>query len=171
MADNKPSELQAESLVIHELLKYGIKTTKPLFDEEGTDLLIIDQVSFRTAHVIKVQCKYRSYGSSKQNRVSIPTSYVSENFVLFLYVINEDKKDGLYVFFADDLKKWKIYNSDYSFGISIATLEEQKGKLFDIVAAETIKRKLKEVDVKKYTSIIIDGIFLEKAIQMTKLLY
>jgi hypothetical protein len=39
--DNKPLETQAESLIQHNLIKYGLLVTKPSFDTEGTDLLIL----------------------------------------------------------------------------------------------------------------------------------
>lgn len=39
MADNRPTELMAEQRVTSELLKFQIKTSKPYFDENGTDLL------------------------------------------------------------------------------------------------------------------------------------
>src|SRR5277367_399447 len=108
MADNKPAELSAESLVIHQLLKYRIKTSKPFFDEEGTDLLLVDQVSRNSTAILRAQSKYRSYAKGKPSNVTIPARYVAANFILFLYVIDEKNKDGLYVFFEEDLKQWEL---------------------------------------------------------------
>lgn len=54
MSDNRPAELMAEQYVSSELLKYDIKTTKPYFDENGTDLLIVDQVNREETAILRV---------------------------------------------------------------------------------------------------------------------
>jgi hypothetical protein len=58
--DNKPLELQAERLIEHELIKSGFLVTKPSFDKEGTDLLIVKDISHKITPFIKVQCKGRT---------------------------------------------------------------------------------------------------------------
>jgi hypothetical protein len=82
--DNKQLELQAEKLIEHKLIKHGLLVTKPSFDKEGTDLLIIKDISQKITPFIKVQCKGRTITSN--SNVTIPTKYVEENFVTFLYL-------------------------------------------------------------------------------------
>lgn len=172
MADNKPAEHSAESLVIHHLLKYDIKTSKPFFDEEGTDLLLIDQVSRNSTAILRAQSKYRSYSKGKPSSVTIPVSYVAANFVLFLYVIDENNHDGLYVFFEEDIKRWDLNTSgEYYLGVSEKSMHHFQKKLISASVAKQIKERLKKIEIKKYTSLVIDGIFLEKAIQATKAIY
>jgi hypothetical protein len=172
MPDTKPAEQSAESLVIHHLLKYKIKTSKPLFDEEGTDLLLIDQVSRNSTAILRAQSKYRRYARGKPNNVTIPVCYVSANFVLFLYVIDEHDNDGLYVFFEEDLQQWSINNSgEYYLGVSEKIAQRFPEKLISGSVAKQIRERLKKVEIKKYTSLVIDGIFLEKAIMATRAIY
>lgn len=172
MPDNKPAEQSAESLVIHHLLKYGIKTSKPLFDEDGTDLLLIDQVSRNSTAILRAQSKYRRYAKGRPSSVTIPFGYVAANFVLFLYVIDENEQDGLYVFFEEDLQQWSLNNSrEYYLGISENSVQGLQEKLMSALAAQQIKERLEKIEIKKYTSLIIDGIFLEKAIHTTKATY
>jgi hypothetical protein len=60
------------------LLKYDIKTSKPYFDENGTDLIIIDQVSRNETAILRVQSKGRRYAKGKPSNLTIPKSYVVE---------------------------------------------------------------------------------------------
>lgn len=172
MTDNKPAEHSAESLVIHHLLKYGIKTTKPFFDENGTDLLLIDQVSRGATAFLRAQCKYRRYAKGNPSSVTIPASYMSANFVLFLYVINDDDTDGLMVFFEEDLVKWRLNDQEkYFLSISDKSVTELHSHLISRAVANQLVAKLKRVEIKRYTTLLIDGIFLEKAIKATKAIY
>ena len=45
MIDNKPFEDQAESYVKYKLHQVGIKHGKPAFDQQGADLLILDNLN------------------------------------------------------------------------------------------------------------------------------
>jgi len=171
MRDNKPAELQAETLVIHQLLKYGIKTSKPSFDQEGADLLIIHQVTQKSTAFIKAQCKYRSIFKGAANNITIPVKYVTDNFILFLYTIDEGKKDGLYVFFASEIKNWKISKDQYRFVVSEKTIGQSGSNLFTDQIVTTINNLLAQRTYKNYTTIIIDGIFLEKALGKTLSIY
>ncbi len=110
--DNKPLEMQAESLIQHNLIKHGLLVTKPSFDKEGTDLLIVKDLSEKTTPIIKVQCKGRTI--KKASNVTIPVKYVKENFVVFLYVQEDETKDDfLYAFFQDDINAWQAQGSDF----------------------------------------------------------
>jgi hypothetical protein len=172
MADNRPAELMAEQYVGSELLKYDIKTTKPYFDENGTDLLIVDQVSHIETAILRVQSKGRRYAQGKPSSVTIPQNYVSANFLLALYVINEHYQNTLFVFFEEDLKTWKINTGgEYYLTISENSLARLQSNLMSVEMAVQIRQRLKLVDIKKYTTVLIDGIFLEKAIQTTMSTY
>ncbi len=172
MPDSKPAELMAEQYISSELLKYDIKTTKPYFDENGTDLLIVDQVSRNETAILRVQSKGRRYAKGKPSSVTIPQNYVSANFLLALYVINEHYQNKLFLFFEEDLKSWKINRGgEYYLTISESSLEKLQFNLMSGEIAVQIRKRLKLVEIRKYTTIMIDGIFLEKAIQITMLTY
>lgn len=174
--DNKPLELQAEKLIEHKLIKHGLLVTKPAFDKEGTDLLIIKDISQKITPFIKVQCKGRTL--KRTSNVTISTKYVEENFVVFLYVEEEDTKDDfLYVFFQDDIKRWRIVGANFQLYISkdFQNRQEFKEQLFNretITKIENIllKQAVNEL-IKTNQSIIIDGIFLEKAVKDTQGIY
>lgn len=171
MIDNKPLELQAETYVLFHLLKYGIKTSKPAFDQDGADLLIVDSIKRRTTSFLKVQCKLRSYAKGKSNHVSIPIKYVTDNFILFLYTIDEAKVDHLFVFFCDEIREWKILGEEYYLGVSEHSLRTLVSCRFDENKARRIQDQLKKAPIKKYTTLVIDGIFLELAIKTSKSVY
>lgn len=68
--DTKPLEIQAEDLIKHKLLKFDFLVTKPTFDKEGADLLIIKDISQKVTSFIKIQCKGRTI--DKNSNVVIP---------------------------------------------------------------------------------------------------
>jgi hypothetical protein len=174
--DNKPLEIQAERLIEHKLIKHGLLVTKPSFDKEGTDLLIIKDISHKITPFIKVQCKGRIIKSN--SNVTIPTKYVEENFVVFLYLEAEGTKDEfLYVFFQDDIRRWRTVGVNFQLTIpkDFQKREEFKERLLNrgtITKIENIllKQAVNQL-IKTNQSIIIDGIFLEKAVTETQQFY
>lgn len=174
--DNKPLELQAEKLIEYKLIKHGLLVTKPSFDKEGTDLLIIKDISQKITPFIKVQCKGRTIKSN--SNVTIPTKYVEENFVTFLYLEKEQTKDDfLYVFFQDDIRRWRTVGANFQLTIpkDFQEGEEFKERLLNTEAITKIENILLKQAVnqliKTNQSIIIDGIFLEKAVTKTQRFY
>ena len=174
--DNKPLELQAEKLTEYNLIKYGFLVTKPAFDKEGTDLLIVKDISQKITPFIKVQCKGRTI--KKYSNVTIPKKYVEENFVVVLYVEKEiTKEDFLYVFFYDDIKLWRTEGINFKLTIpnDFQNKEEFKARLFNrevITKIENILlRQAVNQLIKTNQSIIIDGIFLQKAVLYTQNIY
>jgi hypothetical protein len=175
--DNKPLEMQAESLIQHNLIKHGLLVTKPFFDKEGTDLLIVKDLSEKTTPIIKVQCKGRTV--KKASNVTIPVKYVKENFVVFLYVQeDETKNDFLYAFFQDDINAWQAQGSDFQLVIPKdfqcrEYFKERKFtgeaifKIENILLKQAVSQQITKTDY----SIIIDGIFLEKAVVQTQAIY
>lgn len=138
--DTKPLETQAESLIQHELIKHGFQVSKPTFDKEGADLIIIDNIKNKFTKSIRIQCKGRTVGKNTTS-IEIPLSYVDDNFIVFIYTINEDKEDNLYVYFYEDILSWKINNEKYVLNISQSKINA--GKLSDFSFCKEKVKKLK----------------------------
>lgn len=162
--DNKPLEKQSQSFIISQLIKFDFKVNELSFDEKGSDLYIIKQSRKHHLKYLTIQCKGRKL-NNKNTSVRIPISYVENNFILFIYTIDDDKNEDLFLFFPEQIKEWKINTkNEYSLSINkerIKQIDFQK-KIFNKQLAYQVDELLK--DVKEYTSIFIDGIFLEKAI-------
>ena len=174
MTDNKPLEDEAESFIKNKLLRYGFNLAKPTFDILGADLLILDNIDTQYSKILKVQSKGRTLKSTT-NSIKIHESYLTDEFIVFLYAINdEDKeKEYLFTFFKEDVQKWNKNNENYvlSFTSKSVLNDSFKSKIFNNTVVEKIKEKLYEVPIKKYTSVIVDGIFIEKAIDNTIAVY
>lgn len=171
MGDTKPLEFEAESLVTHLLIKHGFKVCKPSFDQYGADLLILDSLDENPTPYLKVQSKGRTVTITNRNTVSIPIDYVDEKFIFFLYTKDDSFKENTYVFFKQDIELWAKGYKEYSLSLSIKNLSLHSHRLFSVEIAGRIRRLLKEQTPKKYTSLIIDGIFLEKAVSVSRNLY
>lgn len=168
MADNKPLEEQAENYIKSQLLRFGFNVAKPSFDKKGSDLIILDNVERQNARILKIQSKGRTI-SDKSTNIKIPISYVENEFILFIYTIDEERNESCFIFFSNDIKLWKKNGSDFilSFNKEKISNEYFTNKLFNQNLAAHIKTVLSKAEIKKYTSVIIDGIFLEKAIIKT----
>jgi len=139
VADTSVREHEAETRVAHELLRHGILVAKPYFDRRGADLLAMVDVD-GGARFIPVQCKGRSLEGSESTSVRIPKSYVGDDFAVFLYLRHPDgATNSLYLFFADDIRRWHEADSDkYVLSIGAGTF---KGKLAGhLLTSETISR-------------------------------
>lgn len=170
MTDNKPFEDEAESFIKNKLLRHGFNIAKPTFDILGADLLILDNIDTKYSKILKVQSKGRTLKSTT-NSVKIHESYLTDEFIVFLYAIDdEDKeKEYLFTFFKEDIQKWNKNNENYVLSFTVKSIlnDAFQSKIFNKTVIEKIKEKLYEVPIKKYTSVIIDGIFIEKAIDNT----
>lgn len=164
MIDNKPQEDQAESLVKFTLHEAGIKHGKPAFDQQGADLIILDNLDQKFSPILKAQVKFRAISAEKTNNVTIDIRYVTENFLCFIYVTGLEQSK-LYIFFAEDFNEWHKGDKKFTLQLSEKKMPEYKSKVFNSEAVERIKVLLKRQPIKKYTSLIIDGIFLRQAIQ------
>lgn len=167
--DNKPLEEQAENFTKSQLLKFGFNLAKPSFDKKGADLLIIDNIDKKYSRLLIVQSKGRAV-TEKYTSVVIPISYVEDNFILFIYTIDEVKNEFIYLFFAEDIKDWNTNSKDeYSLSFNQKKIQTEffSKKIFNSKLADRIHFLLNGIEIKKYTSVIIDGIFLEKAIDQT----
>lgn len=171
MTDNKPLENQAEYFIMSCLINHGFFVSKPSFDQMGADLLVIDSLSNRKANFLKVQSKGRSVTTEKPSSVTIPIDYVDGSFVLFLYVVDENYQNELYTFVASDFEHWNKRDKEYSLTLSVKSLSQLKQYLFNTEKVKHIRYLLTIQPEKRYTSIIIDGIFLQRAIRETKSFY
>ncbi|WP_341904776.1 hypothetical protein [Fluviicola taffensis] len=168
MIDNKPLEEQAENYIKSQLLKFDFNVLKPSFDKKGSDLIIVDNIEKQNIRLIKVQSKGRKI-STKSTNVKIPKTYVQDDFILFIYTIDNHKNEACFLFLPDDMKQWKLNGSDFvlSFNENKVLTKYFKDKLLNQILANQIKQLLSKTEIMEYTSIIIDGIFLEKAIITT----
>ncbi|AWM14727.1 hypothetical protein DI487_13245 [Flavobacterium sediminis] len=168
--DNKPLEKQAQSYIYSQLVRFGFKVNELSFDENGSDLYIIKKTTKHKLKYLIVQSKGRSL-NEKNTSVTIPIEYVQSNFILFIYII-DGENEHLFLFLPDQIKTWKVNsNKEYIISINKEKIQSQdfKTKVFDKNLAGKIEHMLKEVN--EYTSIIIDGIFLEKALDRAIKLY
>ena len=175
--DNKQLENQAEDYIKHKLIKFGFLVTKPSFDQLGADLLIIQNISKKITPFLKIQCKGRKINKNHSN-VAIPVEYVEENFIIFLYVEEEESKDDfLYMFFSENIRTWRSDGNNFQLTIpkdfqhresfkERQFTKEDKTKIENILLKQAIKQL-----VKTNHSMIIDGIFLAKAVKKTRAIY
>ncbi len=142
--DTKPLEIESESYIQHELIKFGFKVTKPTFDTDGTDLLIIDNIKDKYTHFLKIQCKGRTLKSNRSH-IEIPKEYVTDNFIVFLYIRNEKHENFLFAFFCEDIIQWNIRDNKYFLSFSSAKLNTSQflDKEFRSDTVEIIQKKLK----------------------------
>lgn len=99
----------AEDLISHKLQRAGLLVAKPKFDRDGADLLVFMSVNQGTKFCC-VQCKGRSLIHSNSSNVKVFKSYVTEVFMLFLFINNgNDSVTDLFCFFANEIKtSWKL---------------------------------------------------------------
>ena len=167
--DTKHLELQAENYISSQLSKFGFFVSKPMYDKEGGDLQILDDVSYPT-RLIRVQAKGRSI--EKDTNVEIPIKYVNENFVLFVYLVDENKNEKLYIFFMKDIEAFSKDNQHYVLRFSKNTFETKYLKnTFSDANVEVLKELLQKAKIKDETTVLIDSFCLENAIKSTISIY
>ena len=110
---------------MHELQKNRILVAKPYNDQNGTDLLAFinmhDGVKF-----CRIQCKGRTVLASNKNNTDIPKSYVTNGFIVFLYLDFGDNTDELYMFLASDIRLWNLSpNNEYTLSLSHSNVREK----------------------------------------------
>lgn len=167
--DNKPLEKQAESFIKSQLLRFGFKVHDLSFDEDGSDLMISKKTSEQKLKFINIQCKGRNVTNSTTS-VKIPKSYVQNNFLLFVYTISQETKESLFLFFPKNIRSWnENERNEYVLNITKAKLNDNYflEKIFNQTAAKEIETLLSSSEPKEYTSVFIDGVFLEKAVRQT----
>lgn len=156
---------------MHHLIRSGFKVAKPSFDTDGADLLIVDDINAKFTKTIKVQCKGRTLITSA--RVEISKSYVTKNFVLFLYLKTDKEKDPLYYFTSEDFIQWDEQNDKYILNITKSSLDKEQlqDREYTKESASKIKGILQKSEIKKYSSLIIEENFIREAIDKTLEIY
>jgi hypothetical protein len=105
----------AEDFIAHVLQRNHILVAKPKFDHNGADLIALLDVD-DGAKFCRIQCKGRSLINSKKSYINIPKHYVTDAFVVILFVEDgciADQNLNLFCFFGIDIrKKWKIDNKE-----------------------------------------------------------
>jgi HD superfamily phosphohydrolase len=99
----------AEDLISHKLQRSGLLVAKPKFDRDGADLLAFMSVDNGTKFC-RIQCKGRSLINSNTSSIDVYESYVTDGFVLFLFINDgNDSTSNLFCFFSNDIKeKWEL---------------------------------------------------------------
>ncbi len=171
--DNKPLEDQAENYLKSQLIKFDFNLAKPSFDKFGSDLIVIDKINSEKTKLLLVQSKGRTVKNEAFSNVKISKNYVKNNFVLFLYTIDETKEESLFMFNSKDIKKWNLKDDYYILNFNKKKILSSYflDRKFDENLALRLYEILKASEIKNYTSMIIDGIFLDKAIKLTKDIY
>jgi len=144
----------AENLISYKLQHSGLLVAKPKFDRDGADLLVFMGVGEGTKFC-RVQCKGRSLLKSNSSNVEVFKSYVTNAFILLLFVDDgNESKLNLFCFFSDDIQKnWKLktYNDSskdfyrLSFSKSVFTNMDKKGNLIDYTLNEHKIERIKDV--------------------------
>ena len=153
--DTKHPEKIAEELISHKLQDAGMLVAEPKFDRKGTDLLAFadmgDGVRF-----CRIQCKYRSLETGK-NDVKIPCSYVTNGFIVFVYI--KAKKKYLYCFFASDVRQWpKTRNDNYRLALSLSNFESRlKCYLFDDSKVRLTEALIRSAETSKEFQSLVHG--------------
>ncbi len=167
MIDNKPFEEEAESYVKNKLLRYKFNMAKPSFDIKGADLLILDNIDSHYSKILKIQSKGRTLKKTT-NSIKIHKSYVKDDFIVFLYAIDEiDKeKEYLFTFFKENIEQWTHSDEHYILSFTSESILNDKfqSKIFDKTIVDKINILLEKTKIKKFTSVIVDGIFLKRVI-------
>jgi hypothetical protein len=89
----------------------GLLVAKPKFDREGTDLLVFLQIADGVKFG-RIQCKGRSLANSDSN-ITIPAAYVTNGFIVFLYVEDGSEPSELFCFLATDVYTWSLTGGKY----------------------------------------------------------
>jgi hypothetical protein len=137
----------AELKIVHELQKHGILVSKPYFDQNGTDLLAFMNMS-DGVKFCRIQSKGRCVPEGKSNNVHIPKNYVSNGFIVFLYLDFGDNSDGLYIFLASDIESWSLNkNNEYSLSLSNSNVREKLQRFtFDQSKVSLIKNLIQNAE-------------------------
>lgn len=173
MRDNKPIEKQAENYLKSQLSKFDFNYQEPSYDKNGSDLTIIENYKTKKTKLLNVQSKGRTVSNQTTN-VKIPKEYVNEQFVLFIYTVDENKNETLFMFLPSEIENWKLNNnSEYTLSFNSKKINEREfqEKIFNSSKANELRDVLTRSEIKDYTTILIDGVFLEKAIKSTIVTY
>ena len=129
--DTSNLEHIAEDRISSELQGAGLLVAKPKFDEKGTDLLVYLEMD-DGAWFCRVQCKGRSLKSSNSSSIKIPVDYVTNGFLVALFLEVSEQEKMIYVFLPSEIREWNKSNGDYRLSLYKPTvIKNLKQCLFD----------------------------------------
>ncbi|MCF4009490.1 hypothetical protein [Rheinheimera sp. UJ63] len=123
--DTSQLELEAEDFIASRLNRRDLLIAKPKFDVLGTDLLAFSQMN-DGVKFCRIQCKGRSLSKSKRSNISIPSKYVTDGFIVFLYIVTPSPEPFLYMFFPAEVRQWtKNKGDDFVLAFSLNNFESK----------------------------------------------
>ena len=149
--DTKPLEHEALDWITSSLSRYNKRFVKMSFDEDGADFYIVKKVESESSLILKClkgQSKGRNITKRSEN-VVIPKEYVTDNFLVFVYVKKEDTDEAVtYMYSADDIRNtWKDTEANYKLYLPQKFNHEEANQkyLFSKQRSEIIDKLLHEV--------------------------
>ncbi|MDT0605379.1 hypothetical protein [Thalassotalea castellviae] len=109
--DTSQLEHEAEDYISSYLNRRHLLIAKPKFDVIGTDLLAFAEMS-DGVKFCRIQCKGRSLLNSDNSNVHIPVDYVTDGFIVFLYIDAPLVEPQLYMFFPNEVRQWNLNNKN-----------------------------------------------------------
>lgn len=155
--DTKYLEEIAESMIAGELQRAGLLVAKPKFDREGTDLIVFaemrDGVKF-----CRIQCKGRRFGASGKTDIVVPSTYVTNGFLLIVY-LDAGAWHGAYYFLASEIQEWKrTPKGTYRLSISISNAREAlKRNAFDKSKIDLIRVLIQDAETRGEFHLLVYG--------------
>lgn len=153
--DTKLLENEALDWITSSLSRYKIRFVKMSFDEDGADFYVVKKEDSKSSLILKC-LKGQSKGRNITMRgedVVIPRDYVTDNFLAFVYVKNEDTDEvATYMYSADDIRKtWKDAGDNYRLYLpkDFNHKEENLKYLFNKQRSELIEKLLDKVGIKR----------------------
>lgn len=159
--DNTVLEYTAEDLIAHKLQRHRILIAKPKFDQEGADLLAFLGVT-DGAKFVRIQCKGRTLDRATTSQVTVRKEYVTDGFVLFLFIETGDKEQTmLFCFLGSEIRRsWRSTPDDdyYALTLSKNSLENNLSQYrFTDARIRDIKKAIIHVDVEGEFRKVIHG--------------
>ena len=132
--------------------------------------MVVDNIATKNTKFLKIQSKGRSLNNA--THVKIPASYVTQNFVLLLY-LKSTSATKLYFFDHEEISNWEISGDEFILRIPKNSLTNEKFSAheFDHRAAERMRLQLTRSEIKKYSSLVIEEDFIQSAIDKAIAIY
>ncbi len=146
--DTSQLENIAENLIASKLQHHKILVAKPKFDVLGTDLLAFTEMK-DAIKFCRVQSKGRSLVKSKSSNIKIPKKYVTNGFLVFLYLEINTNIQELYIFFPHDIRQWSLSPKDeYQLSISRSNFSKKmEYHKFESSKVQRIKALIQDAEI------------------------
>lgn len=132
--DTKPLETEALNQIKALLGRYGFQYAELNFDEEGADFFTVKKVLHDSQvywRCMKSQSKGRDVSRHCSN-IRIPRSYVTDDFLVFVYVKPEEVDDAnTFLFTAEDIRNtWKETREEYELYLPKDFISRQENETY-----------------------------------------